>query len=220
MNTEILRRPSFHIVLIVFLGLVVYLNTFDASFNHDDGILIVKNPLIKDIGYFFDMEKAEQKTKESMNAKEILNAEEILRYFKTRYVAYLSFWVNYRIGGLDVTGYHVVNTAVHIVNALLVYMLVRFTFMTPFLVNSDLKANSRFIALFSGLLFVTHPIQTMAVTYILQRCASLAAMFYLLSIVLYVKWRLRTVRNSELGVRSKSAAIGSSLYYIAALCPL
>jgi tetratricopeptide (TPR) repeat protein len=211
MNTEILRRPSFHIVLIVFLGLVVYSNTFDASFNFDDGKFIVQNPLIKDISYFFDMEKAEQKI------NELMLTEDILRYFKTRYVAYLSFWANYQTGGMDVTGYHVVNTAVHIVNALLVYMLVRLTFMTPFLVNSDSKANSRFIALFSGLLFVAHPIQTMAVTYILQRFASLAAMFYLLSIVLYVKWRLGTVRNSELRVRSKSAVAGSFLYYIAAL---
>jgi tetratricopeptide (TPR) repeat protein len=37
---------------------------------------------------------------------------------------------------------------------------------------------------------VSHPIQTQAVTYIVQRLASLAALFYLLSLVMYVKARL------------------------------
>ena len=52
----------------------------------------------------------------------------------------------------------------------------------------------RLTALFSALLFVAHPIQTQAVTYIVQRLASLAAMFYLLSVVLYIKARLLSER--------------------------
>src|SRR3990172_4041646 len=56
------------------------------------------------------------------------------------------------------------------------------------------------IALFSALLFVSHPIQTMAVTYIYQRFASLATMFYILSVVLYIKGRLIIgQRNQEKG---------------------
>ena len=46
------------------------------------------------------------------------------------------------------------------------------------------------IALFSALLFVSHPLQTQAVTYIVQRFASLATLFYLLSLVMYIKGRL------------------------------
>jgi hypothetical protein len=37
---------------------------------------------------------------------------------------------------------------------------------------------------------VTHPLGTQAVTYIVQRLASLAALFYLLAVVLYLAWRL------------------------------
>ncbi|MEK6582508.1 MAG: tetratricopeptide repeat protein, partial [Nitrospirota bacterium] len=44
-------------------------------------------------------------------------------------------------------------------------------------------------ALFSALLFVAHPIQTQAVTYIVQRFTSLATFFYLLSLVMYIKFR-------------------------------
>ncbi|MBI2982134.1 MAG: tetratricopeptide repeat protein [Deltaproteobacteria bacterium] len=49
---------------------------------------------------------------------------------------------------------------------------------------------SPWIALFTVLLFIAHPIQTQAVTYIVQRYASLATLFYLLSVVCYLKWRL------------------------------
>jgi tetratricopeptide (TPR) repeat protein len=55
------------------------------------------------------------------------------------------------------------------------------------------------IALFAALLFVAHPIQTQAITYIVQRYASLATLFYLLSIVAYIKGRL----TSDLSERAK-----------------
>jgi tetratricopeptide (TPR) repeat protein len=46
------------------------------------------------------------------------------------------------------------------------------------------------IALLTALLFVSHPLATQSVTYIVQRLASLVTLFYLLSLVLYVKARL------------------------------
>ncbi|MEW6674426.1 MAG: tetratricopeptide repeat protein, partial [Nitrospirota bacterium] len=46
-----------------------------------------------------------------------------------------------------------------------------------------------FISFASSLIFLTHPIQTQAVTYISQRYTSLATMFYLLSLLLYIKAR-------------------------------
>ncbi|MBI4824287.1 MAG: hypothetical protein HY805_08690 [Nitrospirae bacterium] len=76
------------------------------------------------------------------------------------------------------------------------YFLVVLTFRTPFLSLRGTGSRSNLIALFSSLLFVSHPIQTEAVTYIFQRLASLCAFFYLLSLVFYIKWRL--------GVKEKS----------------
>jgi len=46
------------------------------------------------------------------------------------------------------------------------------------------------IAFFAGLLFLTHPIQTQGVTYIIQRAVSLTTLFYLICLSLYVKSRL------------------------------
>jgi len=45
------------------------------------------------------------------------------------------------------------------------------------------------VALLTSLLFVAHPVQTQAVTYIVQRMTSMATMFYLLAMVLYIKGR-------------------------------
>lgn len=110
--------------------------------------------------------------------------------FRTRFIGYLSFALNYQIHGLDVTGYHIVNFLVHAVNAGLFYALVLLSFRTPILRSSSIAPFSGGIALFSSLLFILHPIQTQAVTYTVQRFTSLATLFYLLSTVLYVKWRV------------------------------
>ena len=201
---NLLTNLPFHLALIALLGLLAYSNTFDVPFQWDEEHFIVENPIVKDPGYFIEPSKA--KGFEQYGA------------FKNRYIGYLTFALNYKIHGLDVTGYHIFNLAVHILNALLVYFLVVLTMRTPFLSNPPssplkLRGDSRrpmggglftggqeggTIALFSALLFVSHPIQTEAVTYIFQRFASLAAFFYLLSLVLYVKWRLSSLGHSGL----------------------
>jgi tetratricopeptide (TPR) repeat protein len=114
-----------------------------------------------------------------------------------RYVGYLTFALNYRLHGLNVSGYHMANLIIHIVNALLIYFFVILSFETPFLSKSELRSYSRQIAVFVALLFACHPIQTEAVTYIWQRVTSLFTMFYLFSLVAYCKWRLLIVRPHD-----------------------
>src|SRR5208282_523656 len=92
--------------------------------------------------------------------------------------------------GLSVASYHIVNNAIHIANTILVYLLVLLTFKTPFMESSPLKQQAAPIAFFSALLFAAHPLETGAVTYVMQRFASLMALFYLLSLVAYIKARL------------------------------
>ena len=56
--------------------------------------------------------------------------------------------------------------------------------------NFSSSGNPAVIAFFSAALFAVHPLQTAAVTYVMQRYASLAAFFYLLSLTAYIKFRL------------------------------
>jgi tetratricopeptide (TPR) repeat protein len=171
-----LNRTNIHVFLIIVVALFVYSNSFDVPFQWDGDKYIKQNPIVKDLYYFSHPSEAK--------------GFDAYYFLKTRYLGYLTFALNYKIGGLDVTGYHVFNVLVHILNALLIYYFVKLTFMTPFLKRSSLAANSINIALFSSLIFVTHPLQTEAVTYIFQRLASLSAFFCLITHVVYIRARL------------------------------
>ncbi|MDD5724085.1 MAG: tetratricopeptide repeat protein [Syntrophales bacterium] len=56
---------------------------------------------------------------------------------------------------------------------------------------SDLQSSIPVISLFAALIFIVHPIQTQAVTYVVQRYASLAAFFYMGSVLFYLQARIR-----------------------------
>jgi tetratricopeptide (TPR) repeat protein len=157
---------------------MVYSNTFSASFHLDDHHTIETNAVIKDLGYFIDPSRAEGALGHQYPT------------FKNRFIAYLTYALNYRAHGLDVTGYHVVNITVHLLNALLVYLLTALTLRTPRLEGSALSGKGGQIALLTAMLFVSHPLQTQAVTYIVQRSAALATTFYLASIIAYARSRL------------------------------
>jgi tetratricopeptide (TPR) repeat protein len=181
-----LDKPLLHILLIVLLSLIAYGNTLSAPFHFDGKYAIADNPIIKDLRYFIEPSEAK-------DFKGIFGYKSL----KIRYITFLTFALNYNIHGLQVAGYHIVNILIHISASLLLYLLVILTFNTPFLRGSPLRDYSGQVALFTSLLFACHPIQTQAVTYIFQRATSLSAMFYLLSLVAYVKWRLNTSRDPE-----------------------
>ena len=200
MKSGFFDRPALHLGLIVILGVIVYSNTLDVPFHFDDHEAIVQNPIVRDLGLFSD----------SQRAKCFLTYPTL----KRRFVGVLSFALNYRVHGLDVTDYHIINLTVHILNGILVYLLIYLTFQTPRLEGSRIKKNSVHIALFSSLLFVSHPVQTQAVTYIVQRFTSLAAMFYLASLVLYIKSRLTMNQESGIGENGK---IHTLIFYFLSL---
>ncbi|MBF0344034.1 MAG: tetratricopeptide repeat protein [Nitrospirae bacterium] len=187
-----IHKPIISILLIVIIGLLSYSNTFKGPFVFDDTPNIVENPLIKDLRYLTDTSTVDNSS----------ISREMKDFFRPRLLGYLTFTLNYKLNGLDTTGYHVFNTVIHLINAILIYWLAHLIFTTPFFLEDNRHKNSlptnehdktrvyNFIALMSALVFVSHPIQTQAVTYIVQRFASLATLFYLLSLTLYVKARL------------------------------
>lgn len=113
--------------------------------------------------------------------------------FSARLIGYISFWANYQYGGLDPLGYHVVNIAIHLINSFLVFG-VSLVFMRHF--SSSKTARSRdtdlYWALLITALWALHPLNTQAVTYVVQRLASLVALFYLLAVFSYIQLRQHT----------------------------
>jgi tetratricopeptide (TPR) repeat protein len=157
-----------------------------VPFTFDDKPTIVDNPIVRNLSYFVHPSEASKFTGFAQHGS-----------LKKRYVGHLSFALNYRAHGLNVMGYHITNLLIHILNGMLLYSLIMMTFRTPRLSDSSLKDSSGTIALFAALLFVLHPVQTQAVTYIVQRFTSMAATFYLFSLVCYIRSRLGTVATKR-----------------------
>lgn len=186
-----ITKKSVHIAIIAVLGLVVYANTLHVPFFFDDYTNFINAPFIKSFSHFAD--------------PDLVKAFKGYDGFVSRYFGYLTFALNYHFHGLDVAGYHAVNIAIHLLSALLVYLLVTLTFRTPCFADAGdreaVQARAGFTALCAALLFVAHPLQTQAVTYLVQRFASLGAMLYLLSLTSYIRARLiQTARGNSTAV--------------------
>ena len=180
------KKIFLSIILIAAVAITVYSNTFYSSFHFDDTPAIVENYAI----HRFDL-------------KEIFSAS-------TRPVLDMTFALNYYFGKLDVFGYHLVNIMLHIANGVLLYFILLWT-VNP---NSEeqstrsgvqqlnalspmLSAKNFRIPLYASLIFIAHPIQTQAVTYIVSRSSVLATTFYLLTLLLFIKGFQSNPTNSR-----------------------
>jgi tetratricopeptide (TPR) repeat protein len=167
-STKISNIRLFSIGIVIIVGLIIYSNSFECSFHFDDFDNIVNNTKIHDISDF----------------------ESWWNYSANRPLSMFTFVLNYHYSELNVYYYHVVNLLIHIINALLVYWLTLLILSSPSLRNNFLVQHKDVFVLLVALLFVSHPLATQSVTYIIQRQAAMAALFYLLSIILYFKARL------------------------------
>ena len=178
MKENIINRISGEVflkfLLIIILALIIYSNSFNASWHLDDYSSILDNYRIKSL---------------STSLKNIL--------FNPRGVCDLTFAVNYYFFKKEVFWYHFTNLTIHVVSALMVYLLIRITLVKLEIIRSD-KKSFLFdnLPLAGALVFVAHPLQTQAVTYIVQRYTSLAAMFYLIALLLFIKARMNLINEN------------------------
>lgn len=188
------RRIILGILIILFLGTVLYSHILNSPFVFDDSRAIKENESIKSLSHAFG---------------NIAN---------TRYLADLSFSINYIIGGLNPFGYHLANNIIHIINGLLVFYFVLLLFTTPFFKSKTKDLSHAYLptAFCVSLIFLVHPIQTQAVTYIVQRSTSMATMFYLLSLIFYITWRM--YRNESRGRLTIMSLYLSSIFF--AVCAM
>ena len=107
-----------------------------------------------------------------------------------RPVACLSIALNWYVGQDNTIGYHIVNTVIHVLTAFFLYLAMWRLFQTPRLKETQSPSSIHFIALLAATLWAVNPVQTQAVTYIVQRMASLAGMFTIVSIYAYLRGRL------------------------------
>lgn len=175
-------RPQHETLLWLAAALVViliYINTLAGPFIFDDVSNIWENPHIRLTRLSFsDLTDAIVKSRAP-----------------NRPVANMTFALNYYIHGYNVVGYHLVNILIHVACGLLLYLLVKTT-----LSISGLRTPSKYdkwVPFFTALLWMVHPLQTQSVSYIVQRMNSMAAMFYVLSLLLYANFRMATEQKRK-----------------------
>jgi tetratricopeptide (TPR) repeat protein len=170
--TDMKIKSYYPFFVLVIFSLLVYLNTFQSPFHFDDETALTGNV-------------------------DIRSWEGISKYsFISRYVLYLTFYLNYLIGEFNVIGYHIVNIILHILVSILIYLI---TDLTLNRVEPKNHPSLKNIPLLSALIFSIHPINTESVTYIISRSSILSALFYLLSLFLFIKgYTIKTGYNATL----------------------
>ncbi|MFH1889031.1 MAG: tetratricopeptide repeat protein [Candidatus Omnitrophota bacterium] len=167
-----LKYPQYKIfcqlILIVFLCLVIYIPSLQNGFIWDDDVNIYKSPWFQ---------KAD-------GLRVIWLTGRMYQYYP---VDFTTFWIEHKLWGVDPFGYHVVNLLLHILNALLVFWVVR-------------KLYAR-LALPVALLFTIHPIQVETVAWITERKNLLSLFFFLLAVLSYLRFdRTQRIRDYLLTV--------------------
>lgn len=117
----------------------------------------------------------------------------ILLHGGVRRVTDLSFALNFRLTGLSLLPLHLTNLVIHLASAVTLYLLIRTT--VPALTPPGDESppvptfSGDILPLAAALLFVSHPLQTQAVTYLVQRYTLLATLFYLVAVLGYINTR-------------------------------
>ena len=195
-----MRRYIFSFSSLFFILLFIYGNSFDCSWHFDDYINIVENSAIhvKALSWG-EVEKG------------LYGIGGVTRW--QRPLSYFSFAVNYYFDGLNVFGYHLVNFIIHYLASIFLFLFIYNTLRLP-LLEGRYERHAYSIALLSAVFWAIHPIQVTAVTFIVQRMASMAAMFYIMAMYFYLKGRRedRTWKRATffvLAVFSAVLSIGS-----------
>ncbi len=120
-------------------------------------------------------------------------------FMPRRIVANLSFALNYRVGDLNPKGFHLVNIFIHLATGLALSWVA----LMMALHRSRAKNNylAEFItSLMISLLFLLHPLNTQAVTYIVQRMASMSTLFFLIAFGCYLYARNWATKPTKISV--------------------
>lgn len=186
--------PWIAIAIVLSAGFAAYMNSFYGEFVFDDERHILFNP---DIRTLWPLSK-------SMFTDLNVN----------RPLIGLSLAINYAISNYDTFSYHVFNLVIHLLAALplfgIVHRLCRNKRSAEWCQKLSLQ-----IATTSALLWVIHPLNITAVTYIIQRFQSMMGLFYFLTAYLAIRFlecdKLDAKRKTTWALLTSLAAISGML---------
>ena len=193
------RRATWLAAAIIALAaLAVYANSFNGAFVFDDIPWILVDPGVHKLWPLTDVLFSSNPN-----------------FVSGRPVVNLTIAVNYVLGGTDPRGYHAFNIAIHILAGLTLFGIVRRTLAMPVL-RDRFAAAATPLALAVALVWIVHPLQTAAVTYVIQRTEALVGLFYLLTLYCVIRgtesgrswrWYAAAVAACFLGMGTKEVMV-------------
>ena len=216
------------LALLVAAGVLTFWNSLSAPFVYDDASTVTNNSTIREW-------------------RTALSPPPHDTPVSGRPVVNLSLAVNYAVGGLDPRGYHVVNVAIHIACAVLLFAIVRRTIIfftgdaaqtprsakasrsvrTDSTHSAGLTPSTRqtcsidptYAAFFAAAIWLLHPLVSEPADYVTARSESLMAFFLLLTLYGAIRsYRDRTIVWDALAVMS--CALGMLCKETMAVAPL
>ena len=161
-------RKSILIAIIITACLAPYFNTLFAHFVWDDNIFIVHNPYLKSFNF---LPKFFVHDFWSIGIQRIPSG-----YYRPLLAA--SFMLDYVLWHAKPFGYHLNNIFLHILASIFIFLLL------------EILLETRFIPFVASLIFSTHPIHTESVSFISGRVDVLTLIFFLLSLIFFLKYAL------------------------------
>jgi Tfp pilus assembly protein PilF len=168
------KKYAFTFISLLIILLAIYSNSFYGEWHFDDFANIVNNPHIQVKSFSWDGIK---------NCFYGLEQER-----PSRPLAYLSFAINYYLDGENVFGYHLVNFIIHYLASVFLFLFIYNTLQLP-LLREKYSSIAYPIAMLATFFWAVNPVHVTSVTYIVQRMASMTALFYIMSMYFYLKAR-------------------------------
>ncbi|MGK7345554.1 MAG: hypothetical protein ACNS63_07075 [Candidatus Nitrospinota bacterium M3_3B_026] len=174
LSGALLSSPAAPLAALFAISFALYAKTAAFGFipTWDDGRLILDNPLLEDVSF--------------ENAARILGSSSKGFYQPLHIMSYMldaALWEG------NPAGYHLVNALLHSVNAALVFLAVR------------VISGRGGLSFFAALLFAVHPVNVENVAWAAERKTLLSALFFLLTVIFYVRGM------DERGYRSYAASL-------------
>ncbi|MCI5123050.1 MAG: tetratricopeptide repeat protein, partial [Candidatus Electrothrix sp. AR5] len=173
---QIIRKPVLFLLFFLLL-LIAYAPSFQAEWHFDDLPNILNNAPLH----------LTELTPHSLKRTFFAYPEN--EGTMLRPVSNLSFALNWFFHQDKVFGYHLVNFFIHFLATVFLFKSCLLLLSSP-KIKGKIQGNPLLIAALAALFWALNPVQTQAVTYIVQRMASLAAMFTIVGIWCYLKGRL------------------------------
>ncbi|MGD0140241.1 MAG: tetratricopeptide repeat protein [Tepidisphaeraceae bacterium] len=171
------------LVLAMLCGIAAYGNSFRGPFIFDDIDAIAHNP--------------------RSDVPTTLSGRPVLR---------LSFALDRAIGGMHVEVYHATNLLIHLACGAVLFGIVRRNLQKREFWGDRFENSGHWLAGAVAAVWLVHPLNTEAVSYVVQRAESLAGLFYLLVIYCLIRdWKLAAIAACALGMGTKETAATAPL---------